>query len=333
MTKKVQWSYTPCPVLWVLSGLWLVGWASRGSLAVTGSQVTDALLTRFTMFAVHSLTTRGILSQWGHGQRAWRRGNNRLLGLLYSPMRPFVCTWPSNVTQSYFWLTMKLRNSLTFCLANKVLQLKVPVDGSHCNTSACEKQHEWLFSHRQVLVHRKEADTLIMLHTAEISKAGKNVHIMTQDTDVMVLALQRLTVLGLQTTMLMGTGDNRRKNFDETNICPSWDIKSWSTSGISLFNRMWHMWTYCKGIGKKTAFKACIEATPAELTALSQLGVEEMPSADVVLGCERFFVQAPGHKQRKNKNKQTNKQTKRPTGQHSWKIEVEALSEPTWGDR
>ena len=74
MTKKVQWSYTPYPVLWVLSGLWLVGWASRGSLAVTGSQVTDALLTRFSMFAVHSLITRGIVSQWGHRQRAWRRG-------------------------------------------------------------------------------------------------------------------------------------------------------------------------------------------------------------------------------------------------------------------
>ena len=30
---------------------------------------------------------------------------------------------------------------------------------------------------------QEEADTLIMLYTAEISKAGKNVHIMTQDTE------------------------------------------------------------------------------------------------------------------------------------------------------
>ena len=61
-------------------------------------------------------------------------------------------------------------------------------------------------------------------------------------------------------------------------------------------------------IGKKTAFKAFTEATPAELSALSQLGIEEMPSADVVSGCEEvfarvFFVQAPSHK-------------KRPKGQH-----------------
>ena len=33
---------------------------------------------------------------------------------------------------------------------------------------------------------------------------------MTQDTDIMVLALRRLTVLGLHTTLPMGTGDNRR---------------------------------------------------------------------------------------------------------------------------
>ena len=59
----------------------------------------------------------------------------------------------------------------------------------------------------------QEADILIMLHVAEISKAGKNVHIiMTQNTDVMVLVLRRLTDLGLQTTILMGTGDNKRKS-------------------------------------------------------------------------------------------------------------------------
>ena len=59
---------------------------------------------------------------------------------------------------------------------------------------------------------QEEADTLIILHAAEISAAGKKVHIMTKDTyDVMVLALQRLTVLGPQIPMLIGTGDKRRK--------------------------------------------------------------------------------------------------------------------------
>ena len=56
-------------------------------------------------------------------------------------------------------------------------------------------------------------------------------------------------------------------------------------------------------LGKKTAFKAFTEATPAELSALSQLGIEEMPSADVVSGCERFLCRLLGTK-------------KGPIGQH-----------------
>ena len=121
-------------------------------------------------------------------------------------------------------------------MANNVLQLKtqvVTVTRLHVKSNLNDVQPSTGVSTQE------EANTLIMLHAAEISKAGNNVHIMTQDTDVMVLALQRLTVLGLQTTMLMGTGDNRRTNLLKP-ICPSWDIKSCSTSGISLslFNRM-----------------------------------------------------------------------------------------------
>ena len=141
-----------------------------------------------------------------------------------------------------------------------------------------------MFSHQEVFSTQEEADTLIILHTAEISRAGKNVHIMTQDTDIMVIALQKLTVVGLRTTMLMGTGDNRRRIL----------MNCLGTSKAAELPGF-HCLTGCdtcghiKGIGKKTALKAFTEATAAELTALSQLGVEEKPSADVVSGCERFF--------------------------------------------
>ena len=135
-----------------------------------------------------------------------------------------------------------------------------------------------------------------MLHAAEISKAGNNnVHVMTQDTDVMVLALQRLTVLGLQTTMLMGTGDNRRKKL----MKPIY-VRLGTSKAAEL--RGFHCLTGCdtcgriKGIGKNSAFKAFTEATPAELTALSQLGVEEKPSADVVSGCDGFLCRLLGTK-------------------------------------
>jgi len=93
-------------------------------------------------------------------------------------------------------------------LADKVLQLKYPVvtvTRQHVRSNMDDIQPSTGVSTQE------EADTLIILHAAEIFAAGKNVHIMTQDTDVLVLALQRLTVLGPQTTMLMGTGDKRRK--------------------------------------------------------------------------------------------------------------------------
>ena len=79
-----------------------------------------------------------------------------------------------------------------------------------------------------------------MLHAAEIFKAGKNVHIMTQDTDVMVLALRRLTVLGLQTTMLMGTGEigNRRTILPKPIYVRLGTSKGAALPGIPLFNRM-----------------------------------------------------------------------------------------------
>ena len=124
------------------------------------------------------------------------------LGVQQSSARAYIVDDITPIHDSKLFLgNNETMDSHTFYLANKVLQLKIPVvtvtrDDVQPSTGVRTQE---------------EADTLIMLHTAEISKAGNNVHIITQDTDVMVLALQRLTVLGLQTTMLMGTGDNRRK--------------------------------------------------------------------------------------------------------------------------
>ena len=205
------------------------------------------------------------------------------LGVQQSSTRAYIVDDTTPIHDSKLYLANnETKDSLTIYLANKVLQLKIPVVTVTClhvksnmndiQTLTCVSTQE-------------EADTLIMLHAEEIFKAGKDVHTMTQDTDVMVFTLGRLTVPGLQTTMLMGTGDNRRNIFAKTNICLSWDIKSCSTSGISLFKGC-DTYGNIKGIGKKTAFKAFTEATSAEHKAPSQLSVEGMPSADVVSGCE-----------------------------------------------
>ena len=111
----------------------------------------------------------------------------------------------------------------------------------------------------------------------------------------MVCALQRLTVLGLKTTMLMGTGENRRKLLMKPIYVRLGTSKAAELLGFHCLTRC-DTCGHIKGIGKKTAFKPFTEATPAELTGLSQLGGEEMSSADVVSGCERFFVQALWHK-------------------------------------
>ena len=146
----------------------------------------------------------------------------------------------------------------------------------------------------------------------------QNLWVRTITSDIMVLALQRLTVLGLKDNHAYGNRWKQKKTFDETNIY----VRLGTSRAAELPG--FHCLTGCdtcghiKGIGKKTAFKPFTEATPAELTELSQLGVEEMSSADVVSGCERFFVQALSPKK-----------SYRPI--QLKKIEVEALSEITWG--
>ena len=92
-----------------------------------------------------------------------------------------------------------------------------------------------------------------MLHTAEISKAGNNVHFMTQDTCVMVLALQRLTVLGLETTMLIGTGDNRRKMLMKPIYVRLRTSKAAELPGLHCLTE--YIKGHIKGIGKKTLSK------------------------------------------------------------------------------
>jgi hypothetical protein len=95
------------------------------------------------------------------------------------------------------------KDSLTMYLAEKVLQLQIPM------VTVTRLDVKSNMAHVQpstgVSVH-EEADTLIILHAAEISASGKNVHMMTQDTDVMGLAIRRLQVLGHQIAMIMCTG-------------------------------------------------------------------------------------------------------------------------------
>ena len=203
----------------------------------------------------------------------------RKLGVQQSSARAYIVDDITPIHDSKLFLANnETKDSLKFYLANKVLQLKVPVVTV---TRLHVKSNINAVQPLKGVSTQEETDTLIMLHTAEISKADNNGHIITQDTDVMVLALQRLTILGLQTT-------NRRNILTKPIYVRLGTSKAAELPGF-------HCLTGCdtcghiKGIGKKTAFKAFNEAAPVELTALNQHGVEEKPSADVVSGCERFF--------------------------------------------
>ena len=48
-----------------------------------------------------------------------------------------------------------------------------------------------------------EADTLMILHAAELSGEGKIVNFLTQDTDVLLLTLRLYELLGLYTAMML----------------------------------------------------------------------------------------------------------------------------------
>ena len=58
-----------------------------------------------------------------------------------------------------------------------------------------------------------EANTLIIHHAVEVGSKGMNVHIYSQDTDVLLLALRRTPLLGDVSAVIMDTSEIRRKVF------------------------------------------------------------------------------------------------------------------------
>ena len=107
-----------------------------------------------------------------------------------------------------FLANNETKDALTIYLAEKTLEIDMPVvtvtrlgvksnvDGYHPSTPVSSQA---------------EADTLMILHAIELTSDNKTVHFLTQDTDVMILALRRYSFLGPNTALVMGTGVKRRK--------------------------------------------------------------------------------------------------------------------------
>lgn len=136
---------------------------------------------------------------------------------------------------------------------------------------------------------QEEADTLMLLHAVQVASTGHNVHIYSQDTDVLLLALRRVPLLGLNPVMVMGTGQNRRKVY----LRPIFE-KLGEKKSAALIN--WHALTGCdttghiQGKSKAGCFAAFLACSNEVIEAIADLGVGDQPSETVTHGCEEFLM-------------------------------------------
>ncbi|KAG1673814.1 hypothetical protein GQR58_015421 [Nymphon striatum] len=95
-----------------------------------------------------------------------------------------------------------------FSVSNRVL---MKLDGS-VHPTVDKTSHKSVMSNRAGDVNtgvssQEEADTLMILHATHAAKDGFSVHIMSPDTDVLLLALRRVRrLLGDNSVMIMGVG-------------------------------------------------------------------------------------------------------------------------------
>ena len=111
----------------------------------------------------------------------------------------------------------------------------------------------------------EEADTLMILHAVEVAKTGFIVHLYSADTDVLLLALRRVSQLGTDPAVIMGTGERRHRVM----LRPMYDQLG-ADKASALIN--WHALTGCdttghiQGKGKGDASQHSLHQTPLYLT-------------------------------------------------------------------
>ena len=60
---------------------------------------------------------------------------------------------------------------------------------------------------------QEKADTLMIFHAVEAARDGLNVHIYSQDTNVLLLAVRRTSLLGIHSALIIASSERRRKIF------------------------------------------------------------------------------------------------------------------------
>ena len=60
---------------------------------------------------------------------------------------------------------------------------------------------------------QEKADTLMIFHAVEAARNGLNVHIYSQDTNVLLLAVRRTSLLGIHSALIIASSERRQKIF------------------------------------------------------------------------------------------------------------------------
>lgn len=124
--------------------------------------------------------------------------------------------------------------------------------------------------------------------TVEAAREGLTVHIYSQDTDVLLLAIRRVPLLGENPAMLMGTKDRRRL----IELQPIYDVLGEDKAEALC---KWHALTGCdttghiRGKSKKACLQAFLKADATTVAAINSLGIGCEPSDETIDGCMSFL--------------------------------------------
>jgi len=220
------------------------------------------------------------VSSLKEGTRERRRGKSKAI-------RSYIVEDSTSIRdKSLFLSSNATKDSLTLYLAQQLINQSSIENLVTVTRSSVMKNSE--VHVRTGVSTQEEADTIMVLHAVEVAIAGLDVHIYSQDTDVLLLALRRVPLLGTKPAMIMGTSEHRRKVM----MKPIYDALG-ADKASALIN--WHALTGCdttghiQGTSKKGCFTAFLNSSPAVIAALSGLGEGAEPSVEVVKGCEEFL--------------------------------------------
>lgn len=192
------------------------------------------------------------------------------------------------------------KGNLTLYLAKKLID--------HAKEHIITATHDGLMSNRAGDItpgvsSQEEADTLMILHAVEAAREGSTVHIYSQDTDVLLLALRHVPLLGEKAALLMGTSYRRRlvllkPIYDSLGeekaraLCKRHALTGCDTTG------------YIRGKSKKACLEAFLKEKPSIVSAISALGTEKVSRLKTQSkAAYRFYVVSSARKELKSQTR------------------------------